>query len=133
MQLPATDNYPTEACNNKHVVPNKSNSVASNKERKTTRGAADTINLYAQPAKPGEKCESTNSNETKVAKTVLPESEKGNLWTQNQQKILEWALTVYPKGTGQRWEKIAEHIPGKTKVVYYHLKPLVGHKSAALL
>ena len=38
------------------------------------------------------------------------------VWSQNQQKILEWALTQYPKGTSERWEKIAEHIPGKTKV-----------------
>ena len=38
------------------------------------------------------------------------------VWSQNQQKILEWALTQYPKGTTERWEKIAEHIPGKTKV-----------------
>ncbi len=38
------------------------------------------------------------------------------VWSQNQQKILEWALTQYPKGTSERWEKIAEHIPGKNKV-----------------
>lgn len=38
------------------------------------------------------------------------------VWSQNQQKILEWTLTQYPKGTAERWDKIAEHIPGKTKV-----------------
>lgn len=37
-------------------------------------------------------------------------------WSQNQQIVLEWALKQYPKGTDQRWEKIAEHVPGKTKV-----------------
>jgi DnaJ family protein C protein 1 len=37
-------------------------------------------------------------------------------WNKNQQTILEWALRQYPKGTDQRWEKIAEHIPGKSKV-----------------
>ena len=43
--------------------------------------------------------------------------ESGSLvWSQNQQKILEWTLTQYPKGTSERWDKIAEHIPGKTKV-----------------
>ena len=36
-------------------------------------------------------------------------------WSQNQQKIFEWALAQYPKGTAERWDKIAEHIPGKTK------------------
>ena len=37
-------------------------------------------------------------------------------WSQNQQKILEWCLTQHPKGTDERWEKIAQHIPGKSKV-----------------
>jgi len=36
-------------------------------------------------------------------------------WSQNQQKIFEWALAQYPKGTAERWDKIAENIPGKTK------------------
>jgi len=36
-------------------------------------------------------------------------------WSQNQQKILEWALAQYPKGTAERWDKIAEHIPGKSR------------------
>lgn len=39
-------------------------------------------------------------------------------WNKNQQTILEWALRQYPKGTEQRWEKIAEHLPGKSKVLY---------------
>ena len=37
-------------------------------------------------------------------------------WTQNQQKIFEWGLTQYPRGVEDRWGKIAEHIPGKSKV-----------------
>uniref|UniRef100_A0A2C9KUD3 Myb-like domain-containing protein n=1 Tax=Biomphalaria glabrata TaxID=6526 RepID=A0A2C9KUD3_BIOGL len=37
-------------------------------------------------------------------------------WTQNQQTIFEWALKQYPKGTEARWDKVAQHIPGKTKV-----------------
>ncbi|XP_056008363.1 dnaJ homolog subfamily C member 1-like [Ostrea edulis] len=36
-------------------------------------------------------------------------------WNKNQQTILEWALRQYPKGTDQRWEKIAQHLPGKSK------------------
>ncbi|XP_013090236.2 dnaJ homolog subfamily C member 1-like [Biomphalaria glabrata] len=36
-------------------------------------------------------------------------------WTQNQQTIFEWALKQYPKGTEARWDKVAQHIPGKTK------------------
>lgn len=37
-------------------------------------------------------------------------------WNKNQQTILEWALRQYPKGTDQRWEKISQHLPGKSKV-----------------
>ncbi|CAD5120515.1 DgyrCDS9080 [Dimorphilus gyrociliatus] len=38
-----------------------------------------------------------------------------DVWTQNQQKILEWALANYPKTVKNRWEQISEQIPGKTK------------------
>lgn len=38
------------------------------------------------------------------------------LWTQNQQKLLEQALQQYPRGTSERWDKIAKVVPGKTKV-----------------
>ncbi|XP_062983786.1 dnaJ homolog subfamily C member 1 [Elgaria multicarinata webbii] len=38
-----------------------------------------------------------------------------DLWTQNQQKLLEVALQQYPKGTLERWDKIAKYVPGKSK------------------
>nr|XP_056713329.1 dnaJ homolog subfamily C member 1 [Euleptes europaea] len=38
-----------------------------------------------------------------------------DLWTQNQQKLLELALQQYPKGTAERWDKIAKYVPGKSK------------------
>ncbi|XP_010220512.1 PREDICTED: dnaJ homolog subfamily C member 1 [Tinamus guttatus] len=37
------------------------------------------------------------------------------LWTQNQQKLLEMALQQHPKGTADRWDKIAKCVPGKSK------------------
>ncbi|NXA31897.1 DNJC1 protein, partial [Eudromia elegans] len=37
------------------------------------------------------------------------------LWTQNQQKLLEMALQQHPKGTSDRWDKIAKCVPGKSK------------------
>lgn len=37
------------------------------------------------------------------------------MWTQNQQKLLEMALQQYPKGTAERWDKIAKVVPGKSK------------------
>ncbi|XP_051817274.1 dnaJ homolog subfamily C member 1 [Antechinus flavipes] len=37
------------------------------------------------------------------------------LWTQSQQKLLELALQQYPKGTSDRWDKIAKCVPDKSK------------------
>jgi DnaJ family protein C protein 1 len=51
--------------------------------------------------------------------TVLKEEKNDSdtkLWMQNQQKAFEWGLAQFPKGTPDRWDKIAEHITGKTKV-----------------
>lgn len=38
------------------------------------------------------------------------------VWNQNQQRLLELALQQYPRGTAERWDKIAKVVPGKTKV-----------------
>lgn len=37
-------------------------------------------------------------------------------WSQDQQKCLEDALARFPKGCSDRWDRIAEHVPEKTKV-----------------
>lgn len=43
-------------------------------------------------------------------------------WSQEQQRALEAALIKYPKGiTIDRWEKIANCIEGKNKVLYLHI------------
>ncbi|CAG2193119.1 DNAJC1 [Mytilus edulis] len=53
-------------------------------------------------------------------------------WNKNLQTILEWALRQHPKGTDQRWDKIAQHIPGKSKedciVRFKYLADLVKKK-----
>ncbi|KAK2717281.1 hypothetical protein QYM36_007415 [Artemia franciscana] len=36
-------------------------------------------------------------------------------WSQKQQKALETALGQYPKGSLERWDKVAKAVPGKTK------------------
>ena len=46
-----------------------------------------------------------------------PQDGDAALWSQNEQKIFEWTLNLYPRGTTERWEKIAEHLPDKTKVI----------------
>uniref|UniRef100_A0A3Q4HZ34 DnaJ homolog subfamily C member 1-like n=1 Tax=Neolamprologus brichardi TaxID=32507 RepID=A0A3Q4HZ34_NEOBR len=37
------------------------------------------------------------------------------VWTQNQQKLLELALQQFPRGTPERWDRIAKVVPGKSK------------------
>uniref|UniRef100_A0A3Q0R8F3 DnaJ homolog subfamily C member 1 n=1 Tax=Amphilophus citrinellus TaxID=61819 RepID=A0A3Q0R8F3_AMPCI len=37
------------------------------------------------------------------------------VWTQNQQKLLELALQQFPRGTAERWDRIAKVVPGKSK------------------
>lgn len=80
---------------------------------------------------------------TKDIKNISPvfkqnSEEKLNLekeldnWTQNQQKSLELALQQFPKGTEERWEKIAESVLGKSKeecmLRYKHLVELIKKK-----
>lgn len=37
-------------------------------------------------------------------------------WSADEQKYLEKALLVYPKGALERWDKISNMVPGRTKV-----------------
>ncbi|XP_034744347.1 dnaJ homolog subfamily C member 1 isoform X2 [Etheostoma cragini] len=57
------------------------------------------------------------------------------VWTQNQQKLLELALQQFPRGTGERWDRIAKTVPGKTKeecmIRYKMLAELVQKKKLA--
>ncbi|XP_077010386.1 dnaJ homolog subfamily C member 1 isoform X1 [Tamandua tetradactyla] len=40
-------------------------------------------------------------------------------WTQSQQKLLESALQQYPRGSSDRWDKIAKCVPTKSKESLY--------------
>ncbi|KAG7455549.1 hypothetical protein MATL_G00257840 [Megalops atlanticus] len=57
------------------------------------------------------------------------------LWTQNQQRLLELALQQYPRGTPERWDMIAKVVPGKSKeecmIRYKLLAELVQKKKQA--
>lgn len=57
----------------------------------------------------------------KTKHVVEPQTDTRNdssdaLWSQEQQKLLENAIVKYPKtSAGDRWQKIANSVPGKTK------------------
>ena len=42
-------------------------------------------------------------------------SQEEDVWNQNQQKLLEMALKQFSKTTPERWDKIANCVPDKTK------------------
>nr|XP_020466007.1 dnaJ homolog subfamily C member 1 isoform X1 [Monopterus albus] len=56
-------------------------------------------------------------------------------WSQSQQKLLELALQQYPRGTVERWDRIAKVVPGKTKeecmIRYKMLAELVQKRKQA--
>lgn len=54
----------------------------------------------------------------KTKKSVDATGDNITKWTQVQQKSFEEALGKYPKGVLDRWDKIANCVPGKTKVIH---------------
>ncbi|XP_077579930.1 dnaJ homolog subfamily C member 1 [Stigmatopora nigra] len=56
-------------------------------------------------------------------------------WTQNQQKLLEMALQQFPRGSPERWDRIAKVVPGKSKeecmIRYKMLAELVQKRKQA--
>lgn len=56
---------------------------------------------------------------TRAERTVLPAPRASAAaaadWSQEQQKCMEAALQRFPKGTEDRWDRIAEAVPGKSK------------------
>ena len=56
------------------------------------------------------------SNSGNVIEAVTPSSEDGGCdWSQQQQQALEAALKQFPKGTSERWSRIAGKVPGKNE------------------
>lgn len=69
--------------------------------------------------KPSEPVEEVSAEEKpKKVKTRSENVVNTAEWSQEQQRALEAALTKYPKGASvDRWEKIANCVEGKTKVL----------------
>ncbi|XP_051984027.1 dnaJ homolog subfamily C member 1-like [Xyrauchen texanus] len=56
-----------------------------------------------------------DSEDEKKGPKEKPSAAADDLWTQNHQRLLELALQQYPRGTTERWDRIAKVVPGKTK------------------
>uniref|UniRef100_A0A8C6UNA5 DnaJ (Hsp40) homolog, subfamily C, member 1 n=1 Tax=Neogobius melanostomus TaxID=47308 RepID=A0A8C6UNA5_9GOBI len=50
-----------------------------------------------------------------LSQTRLLPSHRPAPWTQNQQRLLEAALQQFPRGTAERWTRIAGAVPGRSK------------------
>merc|ERR1711864_62422 len=68
-----------------------------------------------------------------------PAEQAGNnnsAWVPEEQKLLEQALKTFPSSTPERWERISEAVPGRSKKDcmkrYKELAELVKAKKAAL-
>ena len=59
--------------------------------------------------------EEKKKKKTKGGKLGETEANEDEVWTQEQQKSLEAALSQYPKGTSERWDRIAGKVEGKSK------------------
>ncbi|KAF7692818.1 dnaJ homolog subfamily C member 1 [Silurus meridionalis] len=77
--------------------------------------------------------EEDSDEEKKQAKEKPVSSDE--VWSQNQQRLLELALQQYPRGTAERWDRIAKVVPGKSKeecmIRYKLLAELVLKKKQA--
>lgn len=73
----------------------------------------------AAPATPksSEEIESTTTTANGVQQTNGTDSKKvePKTWTKEEQSLLEQAIKTYPLSTPDRWDRIAECIPGRTK------------------
>lgn len=59
--------------------------------------------------------EQKKKQKTKGGKLGEAEETEADVWSQEQQKSLETALSQFPKGTSERWDRIAGKVDGKTK------------------
>ncbi|XP_049603756.1 dnaJ homolog subfamily C member 1 isoform X1 [Syngnathus scovelli] len=78
--------------------------------------------------------------EKEAAEAAAPQQNKDTgeaaaVWTQNQQKLLELALQQFPRGSVERWDRIAKVVPGKSKedcmIRYKMLAELVQKRKQA--
>merc|ERR1712223_670909 len=59
--------------------------------------------------------QSSNSASNGTPGTSTAAAPVEDVWSQAQQKALESSLVQFPKGSTERWERIANKVPGKTK------------------
>lgn len=73
----------------------------------------------------------SSTNVAKSAATAPPTEDTIRTWTKEEQALLEQAIKTYPISTPDRWDRIAECIPNRTKKeCLRRVKELVDHVNA---
>merc|ERR1711994_498455 len=78
--------------------------------------------------------EEKSKKKTKGGKLGEVAEDEDAVWSQEQQRSLEQALTQFPKGSAERWDRIAGKVEGKSKeqcmARFKHLAEQVKRKKA---
>ena len=94
----------TKENNNKKKDNNKNNKGKDAKENKGVNVVAVTEQIVEQPVK--------LTNGTGGATSIVADTKT---WTKDEQALLEQAIKTFPVATAERWERIAECVPNRTK------------------
>lgn len=95
-----------------YVIDNRNSTSATAVDTDSSTRSADKGTLASNGVTSTSAENASNSSSVKVP----PAAGDATLWSVQQQKMLEWALTNIAKGGSDRWDRIAEHVPGKSKV-----------------
>nr|XP_057924637.1 dnaJ homolog subfamily C member 1 [Doryrhamphus excisus] len=130
--LPVSDTLMTQSVGGASEEHQEESVLAAKKRNRKTLVAADggEVRIRARRQK------DFHPDEVEEEKAETQENKADMMvWTQNQQKLLELALQQFPRGTAERWDRIAKVVPGKTKedciVRYKMLAELVQKRKQA--
>lgn len=114
--LPISDGLMTQREGGAYEEEQKEEEEAAVAVRRRNRSAAPEAGEEKVRGRRQKDFDPTAVEEEEAEPQEIKEKTEPAIWTQNQQKLLELALQQFPRGTAERWDRIAKVVPGKTKV-----------------